>query len=78
MSAVPKEIDETAYIDGYRFLAHFFMHHLFTDDPLRHRRDGVFQFYVFLGRIVARKDIDLGGGQTDFGNYDPNGGGGWH
>ncbi len=48
MSAVPREIDETAYIDGYSF-PRFFVTHLPAADQGRHRRHGVLLLHVLAG-----------------------------
>ena len=59
MSGVPKELDETAFVDGYPFWR-FFVTHLHADHRRRHRRGGVLLLHVLLGRAAARQDADLG------------------
>ena len=64
MSGVPKELDETAYVDGYsfwRFFLKIFM-------PTIAAGIGVavlLLLHVLLGRAAARQDADLGRGQAD-------------
>ncbi len=72
MSGVPKEIDETAYIDGYSF-PKFFTKIFIPVDRLRHRCHGILLLHVFLGRAVAGPDVDLGECQADRGGHDPYG-----
>jgi glycerol transport system permease protein len=52
MSGIPREIDETAYIDGYSFPA-LLPDDLPAADQGRHRRDGVLLLHVQLGRAAA-------------------------
>ena len=73
MRGVPKEIDETAYIDGYSF-GHFFVK-IFT--PLiasGHRRGGVLLLHVLLGRVAAVADAHERGCQADRRDHDPHAG----
>ena len=71
MSGVPKELDETAYVDGYpfwRFFIRIFM-------PTIAAGIGVAAFlllHVLLGRVAARQDPDLGRRQADRGDHDPD------
>lgn len=77
MSGVPKEIDETAYIDGYSFPKFFVK--IFV--PLIGSGIGVTAFFllhVFLGRAAAGANFDLGERQTHRGGDDPHGLGVWH
>ena len=72
MSGVPKEIDETAYIDGYSFPRFFFR--IFM--PLiasRHRRRRLLLLHVLLGRAAARQDADRGRRQADRRHDDAHG-----
>ena len=52
MSGMPREIDETAYIDGYSF-PRFFLTHLPAADQGRRRRGGLLLLHVQLGRAAA-------------------------
>jgi hypothetical protein len=52
VAVCPKEIDETAYIDGYSF-PRFFMKHLHAADRVRRRRRSVFLLHVLVGRTAA-------------------------
>jgi glycerol transport system permease protein len=72
MSGVPKELDETAYIDGYSFPA-LLRQDLPAHHRRRHRRGRVLLLHVLLGRTAAGQDPDRGRGQTDRRNHDPNG-----
>ena len=54
MSGVPREIDETAFIDGYS-LPRFFVVVFLPADPLRRRRDGVLLLHVLLGRAACSR-----------------------
>lgn len=72
MSGVPKEIDETAYIDGYSFPKFFVK--IFI--PLIGSGIGVTAFFllhVFLGRAIAGAHPDIGQRQTDCRGDDPYG-----
>ena len=71
MSGVPKELDETAYVDGYSFwrLLHQDLH---ADDRRRHRRRRLLLLHVLLGRAAARQDADLGRGQAHRRRHDAN------
>ncbi len=71
MSGVPKEIDETAYIDGYS-LPQVLREDFYPIDRLRHRRDGVFLLHVFLGRTAAGAHPDFGQCQAHRGGDDPH------
>ena len=64
MSGVPKELDETAYVDGYSFWR-LLLQDLHADDRRRHRRRLLLLLHVLLGRAAARQDADLGRGQAD-------------
>ena len=66
MSGVPKEIDETAYIDGYSF-PQFFVKIFMPLIAVGHRRHRVLLLHVLVGRAAARQDADLGRGQADRG-----------
>ena len=72
MSGVPKELDETAYVDGYSFLA-LLLPHLHADDRRRHRRRLLLLLHVLLGRAAAGQDADLGCRQADRGADDQDG-----
>ena len=52
MSGVPKELDETAYVDGYSF-PRFFLTHLHPQHQGRHRRRRLLLLHVLLGRDAA-------------------------
>jgi glycerol transport system permease protein len=69
---VPKEIDETAYIDGYSF-PRFFVKIFMPTDRLGHRRRGVLLLHVLMGGAAARAHADGGRRQADRGNHDPHG-----
>ena len=69
MSGVPREIDETAYIDGYCF-PRFFVTHLPAADQGRRRRDGVLLLHVQLGRAAAGAHAHLGQRQADRRHHD--------
>jgi len=69
VSGVPREIDETAFLDGYSF-PRFFITDTGAVDRKRHRRRRVFLLQVLLGRIAAGAHADLGGRQADFGHHD--------
>ena len=71
MSSVPKQLDETAYLDGYGFWR-FFLQDLPADHRGRHRRRGVLLLHVLLGRAAARQDADLGRRQADRRHDDAN------
>ena len=70
MSGVPKELDETAYVDGYSFWRFFLK--IFVR---RGCRIGVACFFCFMfsGRTAAGQDVDFGAGQADLGDDDANG-----
>jgi glycerol transport system permease protein len=53
MRGVPKEIDETAYIDGYSF-PRFFVKIFMPLIAAGHRRRGVLLLHVLLGGTAAR------------------------
>ncbi len=59
MSGVPKELDETAYVDGYSF-PRFFFRDLPAQHQGRHRRRRLLLLHVLLGRDAALQDPDLG------------------
>ena len=59
MSGVPREIDETAYIDGYSLPA-LLREDLHAADRLRHRRRRVLLLHVLVGRAAARPHADHG------------------
>jgi ABC-type Fe3+ transport system permease subunit len=63
MSGVPKELDETAYVDGYAFRAS--SSRSSSPPSRRHRRRRLLLLHVLLGRAAARQDPDLGRGQAD-------------
>ncbi|MDN3683756.1 carbohydrate ABC transporter permease [Vibrio sinaloensis] len=70
MSSVPREIDETAYIDGYSF-PKFFVKNLFL--PMIRSGIGVSAFFLLhvqLGRVIARANADIHRRQTDFCGHD--------
>ena len=64
MSGVPKEIDETAYIDGYSF-PRFFVKIFMPLIASRHRRRRLLLLHVLLGGAAARQDADVGRGEAD-------------
>jgi ABC-type glycerol-3-phosphate transport system permease component len=69
MSSVPREIDETAYIDGYSFPKFFIKIFL----PMIRSGIGVSAFFLLhvqLGRATARSYLDLRRCQADFGSND--------
>ena len=72
MSGVPKEIDETAYLDGYTLPA-LLLHDLPAADPSRRRRHGLLLLHVQLGRAAAGAHPDLGQRQADRRHDDPHG-----
>ncbi len=72
MSGVPKELDETAYVDGYSF-SRFFFTHLHPDDRGRHRRRLLLLLHVLLGRAAAGQDADRGRSQADRRGHDHDG-----
>ena len=72
MSSTPKELDETAFIDGHsfpRFFIRIFMPSIASGIGVA----GVFLFYVFVGRIAAGEDLDFGRGETHRGDDDAHG-----
>ena len=71
MSGVPKELDETAYVDGYSF-PEVFREDLPADDQGGDRRGGVLLLYVLLGRTAAGQDADGGRGQAHCRRDDPH------
>ena len=71
MSAVPKELDETAYVDGYSF-PRFFVR-IFCRRSRPAWRGGVLLLHVLVGRAVAGQDADGGGGQAHRGDHDAHG-----
>ena len=72
MSGVPKEIDETAYLDGYSLPA-LLRHDLPAADQVGRRRDRLLLLHVQLGRAAARAHADHGQRQADRGHHDPHG-----
>ena len=72
MSGVPKEIDETAYIDGYSF-PRFFVQDLHAADRIGHRRRRLLLLHVLLGRAAARPHADDDRRQADRRDHDPHG-----
>jgi glycerol transport system permease protein len=64
MSGVPKELDETAYVDGYSFprLLH---DHLPAGHQVRGRRRRLLLLHVLLGGTAACQDADGGCGEAD-------------
>ena len=77
MSGVPREIDETAAIDGYSF-PRFFVQDLHAADRQRHRGRGLLLLHVLLGGAAARPHADLGQRQADRRHHDPHRLGGRH
>ena len=71
MSGVPKELDETAYVDGYSF-PRFFFRIFMPTDRRRHRRRRLLLLHVLLGRAAAGQDPDLGRRQADRRHDDPH------
>ena len=59
MSGVPKEIDETAYLDGYTLPA-LLPHDLPAADQVRRRRHRLLLLHVQLGRAAAGPHADHG------------------
>ena len=72
VSGVPREIDETAFLDGYSF-PRFFVKILVPLDRERHRRRRVLLLHVLLGRTAAGAHADVGERQADLGDHDPHG-----
>ena len=71
MQGVPKELDETAYVDGYSFWRFFITIFL----PSIKAGVGVaafFCFHVFMGRIIAGKNPDSSRCKAYCGNNDKN------
>ena len=71
MSAVPRELDETAWLDGYSFWRFFIR--IFI--PTIAAGIGVamfFCFHVLMGGIVACQDPDRGRRQADCRDHDPH------
>ena len=71
MSGVPREIDETAYIDGYcfpRFFVSIFLPLIRSGD----RRHRLLLLHVQLGRAAARAHADHGQRQADRRHHDPH------
>ena len=69
MSGVPKELDETAYVDGYSFPRFFFKIFL----PTIAAGIGVAAFFCFMFswvELLLAKNADLGGGQADRRRHD--------
>jgi hypothetical protein len=71
MRGVPKEIDETAYIDGYSF-PRFFVKIFMPLIASGHRRGGVLLLHVLLGGTAAQPHADRGRRQADRGDHDPH------
>ena len=63
MSGVPKELDETAYVDGYSF-PRFFIKIFHPDHLGRHRRRLLLLLHVLLGGAAAGQEPDVGRGQA--------------
>ncbi len=72
VSGVPREIDETAFLDGYSF-PRFFVKILVPLIAQRHRRRRVLLLHVLLGRTAAGAHADDGQRQADFGDHDAHG-----
>ena len=72
MSGVPREIDETAYIDGYSF-PRFFRQDLHAADRQRHRGRRVLLLHVQLGGAADREDADRDRGEADHRDDDEDG-----
>jgi glycerol transport system permease protein len=71
MSGIPREIDETAYIDGYSFPAFFVKVFL----PLIKAGVGVTAFFLFhvqLGGTALGQNLDQRQRQADCGHHDPH------
>ena len=71
MRGVPREIDETAYIDGYSLPA-LLRAHLHAADRERHRRRRLLLLHVLLGRAAAVAHADLGRRQAHRRHHDPH------
>ena len=69
MSGVPKELDETAFVDGYPF-SRFFTRIFMPTIASGIGGGGVLLLHVLLGRTAIGKDTDSGGGQADRGDHD--------
>ena len=72
MSGVPKEIDETAYIDGYSF-PRFFLRIFIPLIASRHRCRRLLLLHVLLGRTADRPDADDHRRQADRRHHDAHG-----
>jgi glycerol transport system permease protein len=72
MSGVPREIDETAYIDGYSF-PRFFLTIFMPLIASRHRRGGLLLLHVQLGGTAAGAHADQRQRQAHRGHHDPHG-----
>ena len=72
MSGIPREIDETAYIDGYSLPA-LLRHDLPAADQGRRRRRGLLLLHVQLGRAAAGAHADQRRRQADRGDDDAHG-----
>jgi hypothetical protein len=70
MRGVPKEIDETAYVDGYSF-PRFFVK-IFMPLIAGHRRRRLLLLHVLLGGTAAGQDADRGRRQADRRHHDPH------
>ena len=55
MRGVPKEIDETAYLDGYSFGA-FFVKIFTPADRFGHRGRGILLFHVLMGGTAVCRE----------------------
>ena len=77
MSGVPREIDETAAIDGYSFPA-LLREDFHAAHRQRHRRRGVLLLHVLVGRASAGPHADQRQRQADRRNHDANGFGRWY
>ena len=72
MSGVPKEIDETAYLDGYSLPA-LLLQDLPAADQVGRRRHRLLLLHVQLGRAAAGAHADDGERQADRRHHDPHG-----
>ena len=71
MSGVPKELDETAYVDGYSF-PKFFVKIFIPTISAGHWRGGLLLFHVLLGGNAAGEEPYVRSRQAHRGGHDKN------